>query len=313
MRALSRMSSIGAAFVVLSMGALLQGCPGDPRGLEMGRLVLDEHTRTYYYRVPSDYDGITPLPVVLVLHGFGGSGPIAAGSTHFAELVDTERFVAVFPDGLNRRWRYGGAINEGDPVDDVAFLKAVVTHLDERVVVDHKRVYATGFSNGAFMALALGCVASDTFAAVAPVAGGVESGKGLDCDGARAVPTLFFHGTDDPFVPYGGGAVSMGPTREVSLLSAPQAAELVAERNGCTGTPTDTALLDIDPNDHTRVFEATYACNPDAEVVFYRIEGGGHTWPGGDGILGRRFVGRTSHDIDASRVIWAFFKRHSLP
>lgn len=305
--------AVRAVLVALVIPVSFVGCPEATLNLDKETFVHEGRTRTYHYRVPSDYDGTTPLPVVLVLHGFGGTGPIAAASTGFAELANAERFVAVFPSGLQRRWRYGGAPTQGDTIDDVAFLKAVVERLGHRVVVDTARVYVTGFSNGGFMSLTLGCVAPETFAAVASVAGGIGTDQELDCSQSRPVPTLLIHGTEDTFVPYNGGTVQMGPRRRLSLRSAPEVAALLAERNGCTTASEETFLPDVDPLDETRVVELKYECAPDGEVLLYRVEGGGHTWPGGKGILGKRFVGPTSRDIEASKLIWEFFNRHAQP
>jgi polyhydroxybutyrate depolymerase len=52
-------------------------------------------------------------------------------------------------------------------------------------------------------------------------------------------------------------------------------------------------------------------CANDATVVLYTIEGGGHTWPGG-GRVPEWFAGRTSYSIDASSLMWAFFREHPL-
>ena len=48
-----------------------------------------------------------------------------------------------------------------------------------------------------------------------------------------------------------------------------------------------------------------------SEVVWYRIEGGGHVWPGRtpDSFL----LGPAVPSLDANAIIWAFFARHPLP
>jgi polyhydroxybutyrate depolymerase len=43
-------------------------------------------------------------------------------------------------------------------------------------------------------------------------------------------------------------------------------------------------------------------------VRLLRVEGGGHTWPGGAQYLPVAWIGATNRDIDASEVIWRFFK-----
>ena len=53
------------------------------------------------------------------------------------------------------------------------------------------------------------------------------------------------------------------------------------------------------------------SCAGDAAVVLYTIKGGGHTWPGGKP-LSEWFVGPTSRSIDASSLMWTFFREHPL-
>lgn len=81
--------------------------------------------------------------------------------------------------------------------------------------------------------------------------------------------------------------------------------------NGCDRIPATDLLPDRAPLDGTRVTRQTYSrCSVDTEVALYRIEGGGHTWPGGPQQIAQRIVGRTSRDVDATDVIWSFFSRH---
>jgi polyhydroxybutyrate depolymerase len=71
-----------------------------------------------------------------------------------------------------------------------------------------------------------------------------------------------------------------------------------ADRNGC----------DPDPREETISDEATklvYDFPPSAAVELYRIEGGGHTWPGRPGWTG--LLGPVTMDIDANKIMWAFF------
>ena len=70
----------------------------------------------------------------------------------------------------------------------------------------------------------------------------------------------------------------------------------------------------MDPSDGTRVVREAYgSCKAGADVVFYRVEGGGHTWPGGRQYLPERVIGKTNRDISASEVIWRFFNEHAMP
>jgi polyhydroxybutyrate depolymerase len=111
---------------------------------------------------------------------------------------------------------------------------------------------------------------------------------------------IAFHGTADPEVPYRGG------TSWVSRVAFPDVRAWTANwarRNGCAPAAIDSVVA-------TDVTRRSYA-DCAAAVVLYTVEGGGHTWPGG-GPLPEWFVGPTSHSIDASRVMWAFFAEHRL-
>ena len=77
----------------------------------------------------------------------------------------------------------------------------------------------------------------------------------------------------------------------------------VARRNQCNGDPSDTRIT-------ASVRRLAYAtCAENADVVLYTIEGGGHTWPGGKP-LPEWIVGRTTNEINASRVMWDFYVHH---
>lgn len=89
--------------------------------------------------------------------------------------------------------------------------------------------------------------------------------------------------------------------------------QLIAKQTQRPGSPAISYEPDRDPKDGTRVRRETYGpCNHETEVLLYAIEGGGHTWPGGDQYFPARIIGRTSGDIDANEVVWNFFKRHTL-
>ncbi|MFC1737276.1 phospholipase, partial [Candidatus Hydrogenedentota bacterium] len=96
-----------------------------------------------------------------------------------------------------------------------------------------------------------------------------------------------------------------------NILSVSDAVNLWVAQNGCDVSPTTKQLPDTDPDDETRVWVDTYGgSNADAEVILYRVVGGGHSWPGDDNPLSEDLFGRTSQDIDATEVVWEFFKEH---
>lgn len=57
----------------------------------------------------------------------------------------------------------------------------------------------------------------------------------------------------------------------------------------------------------------SYSCPQGADVELYRIEGGGHSWPGSDfSARVESYVGPTTFSIDANEVMWSFFQDHPL-
>ena len=261
--------------------------------------------RSYWLVSPEGLDRTKPAPLLMVLHGSAGSGEdmMAVTRRGFEQLAAKEKFVLVYPDALERRWNDQGGI-----VDDVGFLLAVVDKLVADGMVDKNRVYATGISNGGMMAQRLACEQAERIAGIATVAGGLPEPLLATCKPVRPLPVLVIHGTDDPIVPWAGGAVA-GFEDFGKVLSARETAGFWAANNRCGDGGVIMPEPDRDPRDGTRVkMEVFASCPAGAAVKLAAIEGGGHTWPGGYQYLPERFIGRTSQDVDANMLIWNFFK-----
>ena len=261
--------------------------------------------RSYWLVSPEGLDRTKPAPLLMVLHGSAGSGEdmMAVTRRGFEQLAAKEKFVLVYPDALERRWNDQGGI-----VDDVGILLAVVDKLVAAGMVDKNRVYATGISNGGMMAQRLACEQAERIAGIATVAGGLPEPLLATCKPVRPLPVLVIHGTDDPIVPWAGGAVA-GFEDFGKVLSARETAGFWAANNRCGDGGVIMPEPDRDPRDGTRVkMEVFASCPAGAAVKLAAIEGGGHTWPGGYQYLPERFIGRTSQDVDANMLIWNFFK-----
>ena len=261
--------------------------------------------RNYWLVRPEGIEKTKPAPLLMVLHGSAGSGEDMMTVTRrgFERLADKEKFVVVYPDALERRWN-----DQGGTVDDVGFLLAIVDKLVADGLVDKSRVYVAGISNGGMMAQRLACEQADRIAGIATVAGGMPTGLTGTCKPARALPVLVIHGTEDPIVPWSGGAVA-GFEDFGKVLSARETAKFWAANNRCGDGGVIAAEPDRDPKDGTRVkMEVFASCPVGAAVKLAAVEGGGHTWPGGYQYLPERFIGRTSQDVDANMLIWDFFK-----
>lgn len=275
-----------------------------------GTLEAGGATRTYRVYVPASYDGKSPVPLVLALHGGGGAGRGMNRLTNLNDLAERHGFIVTYPDGLYRHWndgRQSGAA-ESRRVDDIGFLSALIDRLSRDYRIDPKRVYSTGISNGGFMSQRLACDLADRIVAVGVVAATMGRDLSARCKPSHPVSVLLIHGTEDPLVPYEGGRVQVRGGGEI--ISAPQAVRKWVDLNGCTAKPKSDLLPDA-ADDGTRTRRETYAdCENGTEVTFLAIEGGGHTWPSGPQYLPARRIGRTSRDFSASQVIWEFFAAH---
>lgn len=185
------------------------GCARD--AIEHGRrlertLTVDGTARAVILDVPESVRAGTPVPVLLDFHGFSHSGAGMWQGSGFKALAARDGFITAYPEGLPVRLPLRGIEREGagwrmDTVRDnrdVAFVRALLDDLEQRYCVDRARIYATGFSNGAFFSQVLACAMADRIAAVAPVGGGALR---VDCQPARPVPILIQHGSEDELIP----------------------------------------------------------------------------------------------------------------
>lgn len=270
---------------------------GQPAGTVSRTLEFGGRTRNYRVHPPKDYDGKSPLSLVLVLHGAIQGATNVERMSGMSAKADQENFLAVYPNGtsgsgLAPTWNAGACCGyaQRNNVDDVGFLRALIGRLEHDYSVDPKRIFATGISNGGMMSYRLACEMSERIAAIAPV----EGAQDVECRPSRPVSVLIFHGTADFLVPYNGGTTpfQLGPKR--SDASVPWTVDFWMKQDACSATPEhkETNQLRID----------TYTgCKDRAGVTLYAIFGGHHMWPGT--VLSR-------NNIPATDIMWAFFAAH---
>jgi len=252
-------------------------------GVSEQRLTSSGRERTYRLFVPPGYDGRTPLPLVLDLHGSGGTADRQAETSRFETLAASEGVLVATLQAAAEGNRWNVPVTAERP-DDVRYVSDVIDDVAKRACTDGRRVYATGFSGGARMSSLLACKLNDRIAAIAPMAGLRWPGS---CEG-RAVPVLTFHGLADPQNTYDGHVASRAGEWDESV---PEALAGWAKHNKCKGD----AVLDDPPGPLSTLSYKGCA----AEVRLVRIDGLVHTW--------------ARNEVDATAEAWRFFSAQRLP
>lgn len=271
--------------------------------------------RTYQVYLPNNFNESSPAPLVLALHGGGGTGAnfeddVSAGTLTTA--AEARGVILVMPDGLDKRWNDGRTEIFGNDsmYDDVGFISTLIEEMIENYGVDSNRVYATGISNGGFMSMRLAMDLSNKITAVAPVTAQITEANLLKVP-EFPISIMIVNGEDDPLVPYNGGCIAVPLTTECSrgeVLSTQETIEKFISYNQCGNSSETEPLIDTIPNDGTSVEITTYnGCEQGTQVVLVKVIGGGHTWPGGKQYLPIRTVGAVSKEINASEMILDFF------
>jgi len=234
-------------------------------GLYDGEIFVDGLRRTYVLFVPPTYDGHHPMPLIV---NCPNTGVTALEELHQSGLVEGgrgEHYLVVTLNGVNKAFNVleNAQANPSGP-DDVKFARTVYKYLATRMCLDASRVYATGISRGGRFASRLASEMSDIIAAV-----GIVSGIRYPTpnNATRPVPIIAFHGTADPINPFADGGPAYWKTGVEDAIKG------WAKFNGCK----KEAVLRVADS---IVKELYYDCLDNADVALYKIEGGGHTWPG---------------------------------
>ncbi len=232
------------------------------------------------------------VPLVLELHGSGGSPEGQMGLSDLRSLSEQHGFLLVAGAALDARWNVPP---EDARASDVRFVADLLDALAREACIDRARFFVTGFSGGGRMASQLACDLAPRVAAIAAV-GGIRFPE--PCASERAVPILAFHGTADDVNPYAGGGQPYWGTGVDPAIAG------WASHHGCTSRNEETAAP------VTRISHGGAGCT---DVILYRIDGFAHTWPSGIAFASAWTAspaGTTS--ATANDVLWSFFEQHPL-
>jgi polyhydroxybutyrate depolymerase len=268
------------------------------------KLTSSGEERSYLLYVPKSYNPKSPAPLVISLHGYSSKPSDMVPYSRWNDIADKEGLIAVYPlaSGSPTYWHTSANAFYGRSAQmDVLFFSDLIDQLEENYIIDPSRIYVNGHSNGGGMSHLLACGLADRIAASGGVAGAYDYPANL-CSPSRPVPFIAFHGTEDPTIPYAGGLLK---PYNIAYPSVPDFIKAWAEQNQCTET---TAV----PQDG-EVSRVSYThCAQNADVVLYTIHGGGHTWPGTQSDA-TSAMGYSTEQIDATSLMWQFFKQHPLP
>jgi polyhydroxybutyrate depolymerase len=251
------------------------------------------------------------VPLVIVLHGGSEDAETTASDARptkaWRDLADVDKFVVLYPDAIGKRWNdCRSDSTSNSTANDVGFVSALIDRASTQRAIDTDRVYATGPSNGGMMSLRLGLELSNRLAGIAPQIANnpVDPLRACRAAPGRALSVVLMPGTEDPLMPFAGGAVS-GTASSGFVLSANATRDFWVSANGCASTPTTTALPNLDTTDgSTVVQEAFSGCANQHRVVVLRVEGGGHLSPS------KRYLiaGRQNRDIESADEVWRHLK-----
>jgi polyhydroxybutyrate depolymerase len=251
-------------------------------------VTVDDLDRSYLLHVPSGLNNSQAIPVVFVFHGRNHNPGTIRGSSGMDEISDSNNFLVIYPAGIEDSWNAGG----GNPnlgyaiahnVDDPAFVREILKDLESFITIDHNRIFAAGHSQGGMLVYRLACEMSDTFAAIASVAG-VHFLS--DCTPEEGVSIIHIHALKDGFVPFTGDDLKLFPPVNEGI-------DTWVELNDCS----DSFIEEDEEEGITHLIYSS--CRSGTAVELYTTTSGTHSW--------------SRIGIPATDVIWDFFAEHPKP
>lgn len=295
-------------------------------GAEKIRIVHDSVSREAFVCKPDSAKPSSLLPVLMIFHGGGGTSRGTMRNSSFPALSQTEQFIAVFPNALNKNWNdmRTGNFSESHKkkLDDVGFVSKLIDLLVKDYAADPKRIYVTGISNGGIFSQTLALKLGSKIAGAASVCAQIPEGMNDLSSRPDPMSVMFMNGTKDPLVPYHGGDVVVNlmpglnkllgrkPKSRGRVTSTQESLDFWLEVNGIVAKPKITEFEDKAKDDGIRATKVLWQ-KGNLAVCLIRLDGGGHTIPGGKQYISERIIGKVARDIDGEKEIWEFLKQFS--
>lgn len=280
-------------------------------------ILVDGMQRNYIIHFPPSYNTNQKLPLIIALHGGGGTAKATVGFYNLEPLADKNNFIVIYPDAVNKAWNIPGMASRvkrlNSKVDDLKFISVLLDTMVAHYKADDKKVFCTGISRGAMFSYYLADALNARITAIAPVCGGISATMATTYSFKKSMPVLMINGTGDPLVNYNGGFGRMNNRNEgnddADLLPTETLLKKIISLNACSCKPVITELPDINASDECTETEYVYNCN-NIKVDFIKIKNGGHTWAGGVQYLPKFLIGRVCKDFSASQKIFDFFMQY---
>ena len=284
----------------------------------------DDRERRAFLYVPKNLQDKTtakPAPLVIALHGFGSTAGKIVKDMQWSEKAEKESFIVVYPQGSRAKpkqaanlWKNPQSWNDGagrfysgkENVDDVNFIRELISSVSESYSIDSQRIYITGFSNGAAMTFRLGAELSEIVCAIAPSAGS-DWNKNIKIPGKLSM--IYITGTKDTLNPIDGGIPHIAAAKKRTEVreddrKKPPVIDSInkwIKALNCS----QKAISDLlDNGIRTRIYNAENG----NKVKFITIDGHGHAWPGNPVKQPKMIVGNTVDKLNATDMIWQFFE-----
>lgn len=277
-------------------------------------MVWDGTEREYLEYVPTGYDGLEPMALLLVLHGLGDDMNNMFAATQFKSIADAHNWLVITPQALPATvpmlgeigtcWNAGitasvpflGTISLNADVDDVGFLSALMDSAFANYNINPFNVFCTGFSMGGLMTNRMGIEKGWRFNAIASVSGTIGTDMLDETPDCSWLNTMHIHGTADSMVSYANGEIAYGGMSVVIGAGAEATVDYWRNFNQCAETPEVTEYEDAVADGLTFTQYLYKNANTGAKTAFIKNEGGEHTW-----------YYTPDYDIDYTTEIYKFF------
>ncbi len=245
-------------------------------------------TRDYYLYTPAGLKEGAPL--VLCLHGYGGSG--ADGKAELMDAADRHGFAICYPDGSPdprgyKSWNVGYPFQKGMKTDDVDYIVKLAKSLKKKH--GFSEAFLTGMSNGGEMCYLTAQKKPEAFKAIASIAGLTLTDM-MPLKYKKPVPFMEVHGTEDRVSEWTGDPEDLGGWG--AYMAVPAALSHIIAANGCV-SETITSLPRKEGRNQVILYHFQ---GGEADVLVYKVIGGDHSW--------------LDEDMGTCDAVLEFFKKH---